>query len=116
MTLGKGALVSGSRKHKINTKSSTKAELVALDDALPTILWVLYFVEAQGYSIEQNLVFQDNLSTLRLATDGSMSLSKRTKHIKARYYFIKDKVEEGEVEVQYCPTDKMWSDVLNKPK
>jgi len=48
MTLGKGALVSGSRKHKINTKSSTEAELVALDDALPTILWVLYFVEAQG--------------------------------------------------------------------
>ena len=45
-----------------------------------------------------------------------MSSSKRTKHIKARYYFIKDKVEEGEVEVQYCPTDKMWSDVLNKPK
>ena len=41
MTLGKGALVSGSRKHKINTKSSTEAELVALDDALPTILWVL---------------------------------------------------------------------------
>ncbi len=66
--------------------------------------------------LEQNLLFQDNLSTLRLATNGSMSLSKRTKHIKARYYFIKDKVEEGEVEVQYCPTDKMWSDVFNKPK
>ena len=53
---------------------------------------------------------------IRLATNESLSSSKRTKHIKARYYFIKDKVDEGEVEVQYCPTEKMWSDVLNKPK
>ena len=116
MSLGKGAAISGSRKIKINTKSSTESELVALDDVLPTILWTLYFVEAQGYTIEQNLVFQDNLSTMRLATNGPLSSSSRTKHIKARYYFIKDKIDEGEVEMQYCPTEKMWSDVLNKPK
>ena len=36
--------------------------------------------------------------------------------IKTSDYFIKGKVEEGEVEIQYCPTDKMWSDVLNNPK
>ena len=39
-----------------------------------------------------------------------------TQHIKARYFFIKDKIEEGEVEIRYCPTEKMWSNVLNKPK
>ena len=116
MSLGKGAAISGSRKIKINTKSSTESELVALDDVLPTILWTLYFVEAQGYTIEQNLVFQDNLSTIRLATNGPLSSSPRTKHIKARYYFIKDKIDEGEVEMQYCPTEKMWCNVLNKPK
>ena len=80
------------------------------------ILWCLYFIEAQGYTVEQNVVFQDNQSTMRLAVNGSLSLSKRTKHIKARYYFIKDKIEEGEVDVRYCPTTEMWSDVLNKPK
>jgi hypothetical protein len=42
--------------------------------------------------------------------------SKKTKHIKARYFFIEDKIEKGEVEFWYCPTKKMWSDVLNKPK
>ena len=53
---------------------------------------------------------------MRLAVNGSLSSSKQTKHIKARYYFIKDKIEEGEVDVRYCPTTEMWSDVLNKPK
>ena len=90
--------------------------MVALDDALPMILWCLYFIEAQGYTVEQNVVFQDNQSTMRLAVNGSLSSSKRTKHIKARYYFIKDKIEEGEVDVRYCPTTEMWSDILNKPK
>ena len=103
MSLGGGAVVSSSTKHKINTKSSTESELVALDDALPMILWCLYFIEAQGYTVEQNVEFQDNQSTMRLAVNGSLSSSKRTKHIKARYYFIKDKIEEGEVDVRYCP-------------
>ena len=62
MSLGGGAVISSSRKQKINTKSSTESELVALDDALTTILWILYFIEAQGYSIEQNIIFEDNLS------------------------------------------------------
>ena len=53
---------------------------------------------------------------MQLAVNGSLSSSPRTKHIKTRYYFIKDKIEEGEVEIQHCPTEKMWSDVLNKPK
>ncbi len=53
---------------------------------------------------------------MKLAVNGSLSLSKQTKHVKARYYFIKDKLEEGEVDIHYCPTEEMWSHTLNKPK
>ena len=116
MSLGGGAVISSSEKQKINTKSSTESELVAIDDSLTTILWTLYFIEAQGYSIEQNIIFEDNLSKINLAVNGKFLSSKRTKHIKARYFFIKDKMEEGKVEIWYCLTKKMWSDVLNKPK
>jgi hypothetical protein len=56
------------------------------------------------------------MSTIRLAINGSLSSSSRTKHIKARYYFIKDKIDEGEVTIEHCSTGQMWSDVLNKPK
>ena len=65
--------------------------------------------------VEQNVVYQDNQSTMRLTINGSLSSSKRTKHIKARYYFIKDKIEEGEVDDRYCPTTEIWSNVVNKP-
>ena len=101
MSMGGGALLSRSTKHKINTGSSTESELVSLYDAMPMILWCLYFIEAQGYTVDQNIVFQDNQSTMRLATNGSLSSGKTTKHIHARYYFVKDKIEEGEVDLQY---------------
>ena len=109
-------MVSGSRKQKLNVKSSTELELVALDDALPLILWCLYFIEAQGYSVEQNIVFEDNQSTVRLAVKGSLPSSKRNKHIKARYYFIKDKIDEGEVDLRFCPDEMMVADILKKTK
>ncbi len=67
MSLGKGAVLSYSWKHKINVKSSTESELVGADLALPyAALWCLYFIEGQGYSVEQNIMFQDNQATMRL--------------------------------------------------
>jgi hypothetical protein len=116
MSLGKGAVISKSSKQKINTKSSTETELVGTDDGLSPCLHSRYFIEAQGYTVDQNIIFQDNQATMRLEINGVRSSSKRTKHIKAKYFFIKDKVDTGEVELQYCPTQQMWSDVLNKPK
>jgi hypothetical protein len=57
MSLGKGATISFFNKLKINTKSSTKSELVAADQALSSILHPRYFIKAQGYSVEQNILF-----------------------------------------------------------
>jgi hypothetical protein len=33
-----------------------------------------------------------------------------------RYFIIKDLVDQGDVEIHYCPTKEMWSDILTKPK
>ena len=84
MTLGKGALISFLRKQKINTRSSTETELVGVDDAMPVVLWALYFIQAQGYNMIHARVYQDNKSTMLLKNNGKMSSSKRTKHIKMR--------------------------------
>ena len=48
MTLGKGVVMSFSRKQKLNAKSSTEAELIRVDDVMPQIMWIKYFLEAQG--------------------------------------------------------------------
>jgi hypothetical protein len=71
-----------------------------------------YFIECQGYDIAKYVVFQDNMSALLLEKIGRISSSKRTKHIKAKYFLIKDYYDAGEIDVKFCPTDEMWADVL----
>jgi hypothetical protein len=41
LSLGQGALMSMSSKQKINTKSSTEAELVGVDDAMNFVVWFM---------------------------------------------------------------------------
>ena len=56
MTMGGGAITSFSRKQKLNGKSLTEAELIGMDDALPQIIWMRYFIEHQRYEISSNVV------------------------------------------------------------
>ena len=116
MTLGEGATSSFSWKQKVNTKSSTESELVGVDDAMPQILWSLYFIRAQGYNMTHALVYQDNKSAILLEVNGKMSSSKRTKHIKAKYFFVTDKVAQGDVVIEHKSTNDMWIDSHTKPK
>ena len=115
MTLGRGATMSFSRGQKLNVRSSTECELVGIDDAIPQIMWGKYFIEDQGYTVVHNILYQDNKSTILLATNGRSSSSKRTKHIEHRYFLIKDKISRGDIEIKHMPTEEMWSDVLTKP-
>ena len=57
--MGLGADISGSWRKKLNTGSSTEAELVWIDDALKYIMWGLYFIQAQGYEVTKNILMQD---------------------------------------------------------
>jgi hypothetical protein len=115
LTFGVGAIVSSSNKQKINTKSSTESELVAVLDKSSDVLWTRHFLQAQGYTISENIIYQDNTSTLSLEKNGHVSSSKRTKHIKAKYSFIKHYYNSGEINLRYCPTKQMWADILTKP-
>jgi len=115
MTMGKGAVQSRSLKQKINTKSSTEAELIAADTTTTPLLWSQWFLEEQGYNVDQSILFQDNKSTMLLEQNGKESSSKRTRHINIRYFFITDCIERNELRVEYCPTDDMLADFLTKP-
>jgi len=84
--MGNGALLSGSAKQKINTRSSTEAELVGVDDVITKIMWTKLFIEEQGYEIERNILFLDNKSSILLESNGRKSADKRSRHINIRHF------------------------------
>ena len=87
-------------KQKLNTKSSTEAELVGVDDMMPQVVWTKYFMESQGHGPNNNYIHQDNQSAMKLENNGRGSSGKRTRHINIRYFFITDRVGKGEVEIK----------------
>jgi hypothetical protein len=114
MSLGTGSAYSTSNKQKLNTTSSTEAELVGIHDVLPQALWTKYFMEAQGYGVT-TILNQDNQSTIKLSDNGKASSGKGTRHINIRYFFITDRIARKEVAIQYCPTKEMVADYFTKP-
>jgi hypothetical protein len=69
----------------------------------------------QGYAAECVGLNQDNISAQLLMKNGKFSSGKKTKHIKAKIFFIKDRVDDREIKVMDCPSKEMWADVLTKP-
>ena len=113
--LGSGSIVKVSTKQKFVTKSSMEAELVAGDDLSNLLIWTNYFLEAQGYATKGTILYQDNKSCMLLHNNGKASSSKRTRHLNIRYYFLSDRIANGELRVEFCPTDNMVADYFTKP-
>jgi hypothetical protein len=57
MTMGKGAAISSLNVMKCNTRSSTEMEVISIHNKLPDIIWTRYFVECQGYNIDEHMTF-----------------------------------------------------------
>ena len=95
MTLGRGFTISISGGQKLNTGSSTWAELVCVSDILPTTQWMRLFVLAQGLKVNRNIIYQDNESSVLLEKNGKKSSSKRTRHINIRTFLREGGVRGG---------------------
>ena len=113
--MGKGAIASISKKQGMNTRSSTEAEVVAADEIVGPMLWTRQFLEAQGYKIKENILFQDNQSAMLLETNGRKSAGKRSRHLNIRFFFVADQKAKGHIDIKFCPTDQMVGDYMTKP-
>ena len=101
LTMGGGALINVSRKHKLNIGSSTKLKLISIANVLRILMWSKYFMEAQGYTIKNNVLYQNNKSTTLLAKNGRMLAGKANKHIKNRFFLITDTISQEEL-IVHC--------------
>ena len=99
----------------MNSRSSTEAELVGVDDVISKVLWTKLFIEAQGHKVRTNVIYRDNTSSMKLEENGKASSRKRTRHFNIKYFYITDLIQRNEVQIQYCPTDDMIADYMTKP-
>ena len=114
-SFGIGVVHSKCSKQKINTKSSTEAEIVAASDYISHTIWIANFMKDQGYPISKKFFYQDNKSAIQVEKNGRMSSSERSRHINIRFFSIKDVLEREGIDIKHCGTEKMIADYFTKP-
>ena len=92
-TIGRVVDFDKQRKQKLNPKGLTEAKLVCVDDVLTQVSCTRYLLETEGYKIYDNIVYKYNQRYIKLDIIRRKSISKQTRHIIIRYYFITDQFD-----------------------
>ena len=103
-----------SSKQSVVSKSSTEAELVCANTIAESGEYIRQFMAEINLDDGPVTMAQDNMSTMRVSAQGTGTY-KRSKHIKVRYYWLKELIDTGVLVLLYVPSKEMVADVLSKP-
>jgi hypothetical protein len=111
--LGGGAITWSSKKQPIVAQSSAEAEYIAEAHSGREALWLRRLITSLGFSqADPTLIYADNQAAIKLADGGQFHT--RTKHIDVRYHFIRQLVEEKEIEYRYISMHLNLADIFTK--
>jgi hypothetical protein len=103
-----------SKKQNVVALSSTEAEYIALTETCKELTWLKEVAKGLAMELpETTIVKTDSQSCMAIVSN--QKFSNRTKHIDARYHYIKDQVNEGKISLEYCRTEVNAADLLTKP-
>jgi hypothetical protein len=103
-----------SSKQPVVAKSTGEAELIAENKVADTIEWAREALEVLGYPQGKVQMQVDSTCAMQMVKQGTGSF-KRAKHIKVRFFWLKDLLDQGVLELIYTHTDELVADILTKP-
>ncbi|KAI5332825.1 hypothetical protein L3X38_022954 [Prunus dulcis] len=109
-----GVFARASVKQNCVALSTAKAEYISASEATTQAIWLRFVLEDFGeLQTEATPLHCDNISAIAI-TRNPVFHKKKTKHIDRRYHFIKDALQEGTVDLIYCPTNEQLADIFTK--
>jgi hypothetical protein len=112
-SIGSGVVSWSSKKQPTISLSSTEAEYKALCSATCEAIWLRRILEDVGQKQEGPTSIKcDNQSTIKLASNPIYHA--RSKHIETQHYFVREKIQSQEIEINYCNTNDNVADIFTK--
>jgi hypothetical protein len=113
--IGSGAISWSSKRQPTVALSTCEAEYMAQTAAAKEAIWLrslLCELTPTNEAPYATIIYADNQGAIALAKDPKFHA--RTKHIAIRHHFIREKVAEGDIELEYTPTSKQVADGMTK--
>ena len=102
-----------SGKHDRVTSGSSECELFSLAIYLGLILSAQHLLTFLRVKVNKPMVvYQDNTSTITIAYMGRPSLHARRRFLDTKYFWFKQYLDDGTIQLQYKPTKDMVADCL----
>jgi hypothetical protein len=112
--VGECLVSSSSSKQDAVSLSTCEAEFISAARCAQEVLWLRQFLaELTGTARAAGIPFYvDNKSAIDFSENAI--LNARSKHIDIKFYFLRDQVSDGVLQLLYCPTSEMVADTLTK--
>ena len=102
-------------KQSTVTTSSTEAELLAISRTAKEAIWWRRFFEAIRFDTDETLQIKcDNRQTIRILTKEVMKLDTKLRHVDIHQHWLRQEVQNGQINVSWVPTNEMPADGLTK--
>ncbi|KAM1202240.1 hypothetical protein ACFX2J_018216 [Malus domestica] len=102
-----------SKKQDSVSRSSTEAEYKALAHTAADIAWIRSVLKDMAVILNSSpVIYCDNKSAI--AISANPVFHSRIKHLVTNYHFVKEKVQQGDLQVQYVSTEDQTADILTK--
>jgi hypothetical protein len=101
-------------KQPVVAKSVGEAELIAKNKVGDHIVWGCEMLDELGYPQGCVPMYVDSTCAMQMMKQGTGSF-KRAKHIKVRFFWMKELLDEGKIKLINVPTDELVADILTKP-
>jgi hypothetical protein len=111
-SLGSGAFSWCSKKQQTVAQSSAEAEYVSAGVATQQAIWLKRILEDFGEKQEAVNIHCDNKSAIAMAKNPVFH--GRTKHIAIKHHFIREAIEDEEVQLSFCKTNDQVADIFTK--
>lgn len=115
-TLAGAAISWSSRKQRCTALSTVEAEYVAMCQAAKEALWLQQFLgelSASEFAQKPQVLKVDNQGAIALAKN--QVTSERSKHIDLKYFFLRENIEEGRLQLKYVESSTNSADLFTKP-
>ncbi|CAN6456717.1 unnamed protein product [Victoria cruziana] len=110
--IGQNIVIWSSKKQKAIARSTAEAEYRAMDAGVADVTWVRHLLEELNEPISSYILFCDNQSAINIVRN--LILHCRTKHIEIDQHFVRQNVENREIEPAYVRSNCQIADMFTK--
>lgn len=115
ISLGQIGVMTASNKQKLNMTNSMKSGLIVYSNyTRKGAIFSKLFLQGKGYDLLIKIFQYNKQSAMRLEKNCTRSCSQHTRRIDIIYIYIKHLINKGIVQVDYCLTELIITDLCTK--